>query len=101
MHITFVKKIMPDGSMCPKCTEVSERLVKDDVLEKINYISIADSQDADSEGMQLAKKYQVDRAPFFIVEDDDGKVNVFDVYFKFKRLLQKQEKAETDLAATA
>ena len=92
---------MPDGSMCPKCTEVSERLVKDGVLERINYISIADSQDVDSEGMQLAKKYQVDRAPFFVIEGDEGEVQVFDVYFKFKRFLQKQEKVETNLAETA
>ena len=51
--------------------------------------------------MQLAKKYQVDRAPFFVVEDDDGEVHIFDVYFKFKRFLQKQDKVETNLAATA
>ena len=91
---------MPDGTMCAKCTEVSERLVKDDLLNLINYIAIADSQNTDSEGIQLAKKYKVERAPFFLIEDD-GEVQVFDVYFKFKRFLQKQKKAERSLVETA
>ena len=92
---------MPDGTMCAKCTEVSERLVKDGVLDLINYIAIADSQNSDSEGVQLAKKHKVERAPFFLVEEDDGQVHVFDVYFKFKRFLQKQKKSEEGLVKTA
>ena len=89
VHVTFVKKIMADGSLCPKCTEVSERLEKDGLLDKVNYIAIADSNNPDSEGMQLAKKYAVERAPFFLVESDDGSGEIFDVYFKFKRHLEK------------
>ena len=92
---------MPDGTMCPKCTEVSERLVKDDLLDLVNYIAIADSQNDDSEGMQLAQKYKVERAPFFLVEDANGEVHIFDVYFKFKRFLQKQKKPEQSLVQTA
>jgi hypothetical protein len=88
-HVTFVKKIMLDGSLCPKCFEVSERLGKDGTLEMINYIAIADASDLESEGMKLASKYQVERAPFFIVELGDGSVEVFDIYFKFKRYMQK------------
>ena len=80
---------MPDGSLCAKCSEVSERLVKDGLIEKINYIAIADSRQKDSEGMQLAEKYQVERAPFFVIEDENDQVHVFDVYFKFKRYLEK------------
>ena len=87
--------------MCPKCSEVSERLVKDGLLEKVNYIAIADSQDADSEGMQMAKKYKIDRAPFFLVEDQQGVMHIFDVYFKFKRFVHKQEKSDPNLVATA
>ena len=92
---------MPDGTMCAKCTEVSERLVKDDLLNLINYIAIADSQNADSEGMQLAHQHKVERAPFFLVEEEGGEVHIFDVYFKFKRFLQKQKKPERSLAKTA
>jgi len=90
LHVTFVKKILANGDLCPKCFEVSERLEKDGTLDLINYISIAEEANPDSEGMQLAKKYAVERAPFFIVENDDtGEVEVFDIYFKFKRYMQK------------
>lgn len=89
LHVTFVKKIMPDGSLCPKCVEVSDRLAKDETLDLINYIAIADARDTESEGMKLAAKYEVERAPFFVVEMPDGSVEVFDIYFKFKRFMQK------------
>lgn len=88
-HVTFVKKIMLDGSLCKKCVEVSERLDKDGTLGMINYIAMADASDPESEGMKLASKYQVARAPFFVVELTDGTVEVFDIYFKFKRYMQK------------
>ena len=88
-HVTFVKKVLANGELCPKCIEVSERLEKDNTLELINYIAIAEEANPDSEGMQLAQKYQVERAPFFIVEEDSGEIQVFDVYFRFKRYIQK------------
>ena len=88
-HVTFVKKILANGDLCPKCFEVSERLEKDGTLKMVNYIAIAEEANPESEGMQLAKKYQVERAPFFIVENDEGDVEVFDIYFKFKRYMQK------------
>jgi len=94
LHVTFVKKILANGDLCQKCFEVSERLEKDGTLDLINYISIAEEANPDSEGVQLAKKYAVERAPFFIVEDDEtGEVEVFDIYFKFKRYMQKQASA--------
>lgn len=94
LHVTFVKKILVSGELCPKCFEVSERLEKDGTLDLINYIAIAEEANPDSEGMQLAAKYNVERAPFFVVEDDEtGKVEVFDIYFKFKRFMQKQAQA--------
>ena len=67
MHITFVKKIMANSELCPKCSEVSERLERDGLLENINYIAVADSKNPDSEGMLLALKYKVERAPFFLL----------------------------------
>ena len=88
-HITFVKKIMLDGSLCGKCVEVTERLDRDGLLDQINYIAVADSNNLDSEGMLLAQKYKVERAPFFIVEEPNGDVQIFDVYFKFKRFFEK------------
>lgn len=86
MHITFVKKILADGELCKKCREVSDRLDTEGLIAQINHIAIADQRDAESEGMQLAKQYKVERAPFFIVEQN-GDTQVFDVYFKFKKFM--------------
>jgi len=84
-HIFYVKKILADGSPCKKCRDVSDRLEFDGLLGLIDQIAIADERDADSQGMLLAQKYQVARAPFFLVEDDSGAVRIYDVYFKFKK----------------
>jgi hypothetical protein len=93
-HITFVKKILLDGELCKKCAEVSERLERDGLLDFINQIAIAEESDAESEGMRLARDYKVSRAPFFVVEEDDGTVHIFDIYFKFKKYLSNRAKTE-------
>jgi hypothetical protein len=83
-HITFVKKILANGDLSKKCQEVSDRMRSDGILGSIDHVVIADVRDPDSPGMQLANKYQVERAPFFVVEED-GEVQIFDVFFKFKK----------------
>ena len=89
-HITFVKKILADGKLCKKCEEVSERLQSENLIDLIDHIAIADERDADSEGVRLAKQYNVSRAPFFLVEEKSGDVTVFDIYFKFKKFMAEQ-----------
>ena len=89
-HITFVKKILANGELCKKCQEVSERLSSEKLIDLIDHIAIADERDADSEGVRLANEHNVERAPFFLVENDDGKVTVFDIYFKFKKYMAEQ-----------
>jgi len=88
-HITFVKKILSSGELCKKCQEVSDRLGSEDLINSIDHIAIADERDADSEGIRLAQKHQVERAPFFLVEEN-GEVTVFDIYFKFKKYMAEQ-----------
>ena len=82
MHITMVKKILADGSACRKCQEVEQRLKDNNLMDKIDSIIIADERDTESEGMQLARQYKVDRAPFFIVERDGQNAEIYTVYFK-------------------
>ena len=65
MNIVMVKKILADGSPCKKCGEVLAKMETDDQLKFIDEILIADERDAESAGMQLAKKLGVERAPFF------------------------------------
>ena len=57
--------------------------------ESIDEVIVADERDPESLGMQLAKLHQVNLAPFFLVEDDDGTTSIFTVYFQFvKEVLQ-------------
>ena len=78
----MVKKILDDGSPCKKCAEVEQRLVSARLMDKIDDIVIADERDLESPGMQLAREYQVERAPFFIVEEDGIPPRIYTVYFK-------------------
>jgi len=78
----MVKKIKADGSPCKKCADVEERLRAAGLQNRIDDIAIADERDPDSEGMQLARKHQVDRAPFFIVEDEQEQTKIYTVYFQ-------------------
>lgn len=97
MKITFVKKILASGEPCPKCADVEARLVKSGQRDRIDETIIADERDPASAGMVLARKLDVQRAPFFVVEED-GEQQVYTVYFKFaKEVLGKQSSA-TDQA---
>ena len=87
MHITFVKKILANGELCKKCQEVSERLQSEELIESIDRIAFVCDRDVDSEGVRLATQYKVERAPFFLVENEEGEVTVFDIYFKFKKFM--------------
>ena len=89
MVIKFVKKIKADGNPCRKCADVEQRLREAGYYDKIDQIVIADETNPDSEGMLLARRYNVETAPFFIVEDDNGRIEIYTIYFKFlKEVLQ-------------
>ena len=83
MKITFVKKVLADGSPCKKCNEVIAKMEAADQLRLIDSIVVADEANPESEGMLLAAKHDVSKAPFFIVEQDDGSVAIHTIYFKF------------------
>ena len=68
MHITFVKKIKADGTECRKCIEVQSRLEKDGYIEKINAIVIADENDENSVGLQLAKNMLYNKRHFLLLK---------------------------------
>ncbi len=83
MNITMVKKINKDGSPCRKCADVLRQLEENGLLDRIDQIVVADKRDPDSEGMLLARKYKVEQAPFFVVEEDKQPTKIYTVYFKF------------------
>lgn len=98
MKITLVKKILADGSPCPKCADVEKKLQQSGNIDRIDEILIADVRDPDSAGMKLANDLQVTRAPFFVVEKE-GDVEVFTVYFKFVKQILGAKTSTTEEAA--
>lgn len=81
MKITYVKKVLADGKPCKKCNEVQAKMEANDHMRFIDEILVADEADPNSVGMKLASRYDVSRAPFFIVEND-GEVQIYSIYFK-------------------
>lgn len=96
MKITLVKKILADGSPCAKCADVQAKLDSNHQMQFIDATVIADERDSTSPGMQLAAKYQVDRAPFFIVERADQDPQIYTVYLKFVKEILNQAAQEKD-----
>lgn len=96
MKITLVKKILADGSPCKKCGDVIKRLEDSGQIARIDEVLIADERDPTSAGMLLAAELHVDRAPFFVVENDNGSQSVYTVYFKFVKEVLDQQTEEKD-----
>src|SRR5262245_38085755 len=71
MHVTLVKKRFADGTTCNKCTQAEELLKRRGLFDRIDEIVWAIEGDAASPGMQLASKFGVELAPFFVVKDGD------------------------------
>ncbi len=97
-HIIMVKKILADGAPCRKCGEVYERLLRDGLLQHIDRIVTADPHNPDSEGMRLAARHQVSRAPFFIVRDKGGNEHIYDSFLRLKREVLQARASTTEVA---
>lgn len=85
MNITIVKKIKPDGSLCRKSAEVSDKLNQLNLSDRINRVVFADDRDYSSPGLELARIHGVAAAPFFIVEQE----NNTKVYTKYSRFFKE------------
>lgn len=96
MKITLVKKILADGSPCKKCADVLDKLEKNDQMKFIDAVVVADERDDTSEGMVLAEKYNVDRAPFFIVDEGSPEPLIYTIYMKFVKEVLNQKTQEKD-----
>lgn len=94
MKVTFVKKILQDGSPCRKCADVERRLKNSGYESRIDEVLVADERDGQSPGMLLAAKHDIKLAPFFVVEDAE-ETRVYTVYFKFVK-----EELEVSLRAS-
>ncbi len=92
----MVKKIKQDGTACRKCAEVEKRLEDAGLSGSIDRIIIADERDPESEGICIAAEYNVDRAPFFMVEEDGKPPRIYTVYMKFVKEVLQAEISEQD-----
>ncbi len=96
MKITLVKKILADGSPCKKCGDVLEKLESSGQMQYIDEIVVADEGDLSSAGMELARRYDVSRAPFFVVEEEGQEPRIYTVYFKFVKEVLDQKTSERE-----
>tara|TARA_A100001037_G_C15099305_1_gene613130 strand:- start:606 stop:926 length:321 start_codon:yes stop_codon:yes gene_type:complete len=91
----MVKKVLANGESCKKCADVERRLKQDNHWSKLDEIVIAKENDPNSDGMQIAKHHGIDVAPFFIVEEN-GKVELYTLYFKFVNEVLKGHPSKTE-----
>lgn len=94
MNITLITKLKRDGQLCAKSAHVTNDLKSRQLLSRIDQTVVADERDPMSEGYRLAAQYQVDAAPFFLVNDGQ-QVIVYQAYYKFlqEALNQKVDEA--------
>ena len=85
MNITIVKKIKPDGSLCRKSAEVTDKLYRLNLSDRIDRVVFADDREYSSPGLELARKHGVKAAPFFIVEQEEATL----IYTKYSRFIKE------------
>ena len=101
LAVIMVKKKMLDGEWCRKCKDVGEKMVQDNIDKWIGHIAIADVQNANSEGVKLALRFEVATAPFFLVRTRDEQ-NQGDnwkpvrSYLQLKKLLQDAAQSKNE-----
>jgi len=84
MRITMVKKRLRDGSECRKCAQATQQLESRGLMGRIDEVLETREGDSASPAAQLAARFGIDTAPFFIVRDDTGE----HVYTSVMRLIQ-------------
>ena len=99
-RITLVKKVLADGSPCRKCREVEARMAKNGHDAWIDRVLVADEREPDSPGWAIARAHGVDRAPFFVVEEN-GATRIYTVYLKFVREVSRTARPELKVLAAA
>jgi phosphoadenosine phosphosulfate reductase len=72
MHVTMIKKRLASGEPCRKCVQAEEMLRARGAWSRIDNVVWADENEPDSEGMQLARRYGIETAPFFLVDEGRG-----------------------------
>jgi len=72
MRLIMVKKKLKDGTDCRKCAEATDYLRSRGLWEKVDEVIWAHEDDPESTGIKLSTRLGVERAPFFVVQDETG-----------------------------
>lgn len=83
MRIIMVKKRLLSGEPCPKCIQAEEMLKARGLWSRIDEVVWAIEGEPESRGMQIAAKYKVELAPFFVVEGDGAEPRVYTSTIQF------------------
>ena len=99
LAVIMVKKKLVDGVMCRKCNDVAQKMQEDGVQKWIGHYAIADVQNAQSEGVILAKRFEVATAPFFLVRTKEEQLRgdnwkAVRSYLQLRKMLQDASEAK-------
>lgn len=98
MQVTMVKKILADGSPCKKCGEAWEKLVSMGLDSQIDRVlEVHEAQPGQGEGAALAARFQVDRAPFFVVNREGEDTVILSVMQLIRKVLEPRQEASLSL----
>jgi hypothetical protein len=67
----MIKKRLVDGSECRKCADATDHLKSRGLWDRIDDIVWAHDANPESAGHIAGQRLGVDRAPFFVVREDD------------------------------
>jgi hypothetical protein len=98
MHITMVKKRLPNGDDCRKCAEAEDILRKRGLWGVINEVVVANPDDPNCAGSLLGREYAMDTAPFFIVKKGGNQPSVYKSVLQFVRSQQNESVAPAKAA---
>lgn len=94
MTITLVQKVKYNGQPCAKSAKVLSELERLGLRSRIDQIVTADERNPDSEGYALAAQYEVDAAPFFIVDKPGAPTRLYTAYQQFLKEVLDQRTSE-------
>jgi phosphoadenosine phosphosulfate reductase len=96
-RLVMVKKRLANGEACGKCSDAERMLKERGLWQRVDEVVWADELDAESAGMQLARKHQVELAPFYVLYGAAGER----VYTSTLKLIQELARSQAASAAAA
>jgi phosphoadenosine phosphosulfate reductase len=99
--IIMVKKLLSSGEPCAKCAQAQEMLEARGVWDQITEVVWAKESDPQSDGVLLGKKYGVDLAPFFIIQEPGQPDRVHQSTLRLIKELSAPPPNERSLASAA